>query len=104
MLVIDHSQNNGSVTVPAGDSFQVELFENPTTGYRWHLQSVGDPTLRIVDDLFAASHGGYGGGGMRRWTFVADRPAVAALCFELKRSWEPQASEIFRISIEVKAR
>ena len=104
MLAIDHTQNNGTAEVHVGDSIQVQLAENATTGYRWHLKSFGDPALRVIDDLFAASQGGYGGGGMRHWTFMADHPAVVPLCFELKRSWEPQAAEIFKISIGVTAR
>ncbi len=104
MLAIDHTQNNGTAEVHVGDKFQVQLAENPTTGYRWHLKSFGDPALRVIDDSFAASQGGYGGGGMRHWTFMADHPAVVPLCFELKRSWEPQAAEIFKISIGVTAR
>lgn len=104
MLAIDHTQNNGTAEVHVGDSIQVQLAENATTGYRWHLKSFGDPALRVIDNSFAASQGGYGGGGMRHWTFMADHPAVVPLCFELKRSWEPQAAEIFKISIGVTAR
>jgi inhibitor of cysteine peptidase len=104
MLAIDHTQNNGNAEVHVGDSFQVQLAENPTTGYRWHIKSFGDPALRIIDDSFAASQGGYGGGGMRHWTFEADHPAVVPLCFELKRSWQPQSVEIFNVTVNVKAR
>lgn len=104
MLAIDHTQNNGVAEVHVGDSFQVHLAENPTTGYGWRLTSAGDPALRIVGDSFAASQSAYGAGGTRHWTFMADRPAVVPLCFELKRSWQPQAVETFKVTVSVKAR
>jgi len=104
MLVIDQTQNNGTAEVLVGDSFRVQLSENPTTGYRWHLRSVVAPALRIIKDSFAPSTGGYGIGGVRYWTFVADNPAVVALRIELKRSWQPQPVETFGVTINVKDR
>ena len=104
MLVIDQTQNNGSVEVSVGDSFRVQLSENPTTGYRWQLQSAGAPALRITEDSFEASTGKPGGGGVRYWMFVADQPAAAALRMELKRSWQPQPVDTFSATVNVKAR
>jgi predicted secreted protein len=104
MLVIDQKQNNGVVEVPAEDSFRLELHENPTTGYQWHLPSPIDPALRILDDSFERSDGGYGSGGIRRWTFVAERPSVIALEIGLRRSWEPLPVQTFKITVDVKPR
>jgi inhibitor of cysteine peptidase len=104
MLVIDQTQNNRTFEVLVGDSFQVQLSENPTTGYRWHLRSDVAPALRILEDSFTASTGGPGGGGLRHLTFVAERPAVVELQIELKRSWQPQSVAAFGATIDVKAR
>lgn len=102
MLVIDQKQNNGVIEVRAGDSFRLQLYENPTTGYQWHLPSPIDPALRILDDSFEGSDGGYGSGGIRRWTFVADHPSVIPLEIGLKRSWQPLPVQTFKVTVNVK--
>jgi inhibitor of cysteine peptidase len=104
MLLLDQMRNNGAVEVLVGDSFRVQLPENPTTGYRWHLQSAGGPALRVLEDSFESSQSGYGSGGVRHWTFMADHPAEVALHMELRRSWQPEHIEAFDLTVNVKAR
>jgi inhibitor of cysteine peptidase len=104
MIVIDHTQNNGSVEIAVGDSFRLQLGENPTTGYRWRLDKDGAPMLRTVEDSFEGSSGGLGGGGVRYWVFAAEQPGAAALSLELRRGWQPQATGAFSIAVNVKAR
>ena len=89
--------------MPAGDTFRIELYENPTTGYRWQLASPASAAVRVVDDAFEVAQDKPGAGGVRHWTFVADRPAVVTLQFDRKRAWETQAAEIFTVTIDVKA-
>jgi len=103
MLVIDQSRNGDTVDVVAGEPFRIQLSENPTTGYRWQLASPASAELRVGDDAFALSQDKPGGGGVRHWTFTADRPAVVTLQFERKRAWETQAAETFTVTIDVKA-
>jgi inhibitor of cysteine peptidase len=104
MLVIDQMQNNGVAEVLVGDPFKVQLSENPTTGYRWRMQSAVSPGLRIVEDYFEPSSPGYGSGGVRSWTLVADKPAVVALRIERRRSWRPDPVETFNVTVVAKAR
>ena len=104
MPVIDQTQNNGAAEASVGDTFRVQLSENPTTGYRWHLQSAGYSALRMIDDSFEASAGGSGAGGIRRWIFMADHPGLIVLKMELRRSWQPQPVDTFSVTIRVKPR
>jgi inhibitor of cysteine peptidase len=104
MLVINQSRNGGTVDVQAGDSFLIQLYENPTTGYRWHLPSPVDPALRVVDDSFEISQNKSGAGGVRHWTLTADHPAIVRLRIERKRAWETRAAEVFTVTIDVKVR
>jgi len=104
MLEIDQSQNGGTVDVPAGEPFRIRLSENPTTGYRWQLASPASTELRAVDDGFALSQDKPGAGGVRHWTFAADRPGVVTLHFERKRAWETNPAATFTVTIEAKAR
>jgi inhibitor of cysteine peptidase len=104
MLKIDQAQNGSSLEVPLGDPFQVQLPENPTTGYRWQLQSAGDQALDLEEDSFERSPGGIGAGGLRCWRFQAARAGLVHLEIALRRSWQPQPIETFAITVVVKAR
>jgi inhibitor of cysteine peptidase len=102
MLLIGQKQNGGTIEVPVGESFQIQLSENPTTGYRWHLQADGSPALHLLQDTFQAPPDRYGGGGARHWTFAADRPGLVTVRYELRRSWEPAAVETFSLTVDIK--
>lgn len=104
MLVIDQAHNNGSVDLFVGDSFRVQLSENPTTGYRWHFQSHALPALRLIQDLFEASGSQPGSSGVRYWIFAADTPGSVELRLELRRSWQKQPVGTFAVTVSVKAR
>jgi predicted secreted protein len=104
MLVIDQTQNNGSADLFVGDSFRVRLSENPTTGYRWHLQSDGAPALRLVQHSFESPGNMPGASGARYWTFAAAVTGSVALRIELLRSWQPESVSTFNITVNVKAR
>jgi inhibitor of cysteine peptidase len=104
MLVLDEAQNDGTAEVFVGDLFQVQLSENPTTGYRWHLRSTNDAACRVLEDTFETPRGGYGGGGIRRWRFVADHVAVATLHMDLKLSGQLQPTQTFVVTVNIKGR
>ena len=104
MLVINESKNNSAVEISAGDSLRVQLPENPTTGYRWHLQANGAPMLRLVQDSFETAGNAPGSGGSRYWKFDADHPGSAELRMELRRSWQPQPVNSFAVTVTVSAR
>jgi predicted secreted protein len=101
MLVISQSRNGGAVAVPAGEPFRIELFESPTTGYRWELASPTQVGLRVTEDSFDTSQNRPGAGGVHHWTFVADHPAVVSLRFERKRSWQARPVETFTVDVTV---
>jgi inhibitor of cysteine peptidase len=104
MFVIDQTRNNSAIEISVGDSFRVQLSENPTTGYRWHLQTSVDPTLRLIQDAFESSGSAPGGGGLRCWNFVADHPGSTELGMDLRRSWQPQPVNSFAVTVNVRAR
>jgi predicted secreted protein len=104
MLVIDQSRNNGTADLSVGDSLRVQLSENPTTGYRWHLQSDGAPALRLVEDSMESPGSRPGAAGTRYWMFTAVAAGSVALRIELRRSWQPESIGTFEVKVDVKAR
>jgi inhibitor of cysteine peptidase len=104
MLQVTKDQNGGAIEVALGESFEIQLPENPTTGYRWHLRSSGEPVLEVQDDSFQTAAAPPGAGGVRRWRFRAGQEGTADLEIEYKRSWEQGRADTFRLSVRVKPR
>jgi inhibitor of cysteine peptidase len=104
MLQVTKNQSGGAVEVVLGESFEIQLPENPTTGYRWQLRSSGEPILEVQDDSFQPTTDRPGAGGMRRWRFRAGQEGATNLQIEYRRSWEKAAVETFQISVRVKPR
>lgn len=104
MLQIDKTQNGQEQEVPVGETFEVRLAENPTTGYRWFLNDTGQLALSVEDDSFEPSTAAVGGGGTRLWRFRAAHAGVARLVLDHKREWEPRAADTFRLTVHVRPR
>lgn len=104
MLVIDQTHNNGSADLFVADSLRVQLSENPTTGYRWHLQSDGAPALHLIQDSLETPGSQPGAAGIRYWIFEAAAAGSVALRIELRRSWQPESIGSFTVTVNVRAR
>jgi inhibitor of cysteine peptidase len=83
---VDHGR---SVALHVGDELVVRLPENPTTGYRWQLDSSGSGFLALRNDEFELpADVAMGASGTRILTFQATSPGVGHLHLELRREWE----------------
>jgi inhibitor of cysteine peptidase len=103
MIEVDDSRNSSEFDVAIGEPIEVRLSENPTTGYRWHLNALDNPALTCEGDVFEPSQQLPGAAGVRRWRFRALQEGVARVELARRRSWERQAVETFTITIRVKA-
>lgn len=88
MTQLDESHDGKEIVVTTGDTLEVCLAENPTTGYRWHVGWEGDPIGEALGDAFTASSGAPGAGGRHCWRFRVARPGAARLSFAARRPWE----------------
>ncbi len=81
-------------TLLKGDSFQIELTSNPTTGYSWKW--VNRKSVSIVDTIgykyLPDSLGLVGSGGKEIWLFKGIKIGVDSLCFEYNRVWEANST------------
>lgn len=88
MKVFDDRNNTQTITIKNGETFKVELNENPTTGYAWLINVT--PGLTIVSDTYVAPSGGLvGAGGQHEWQVKATGTGDQQLTGIYKRSWEP---------------
>src|SRR5215212_5363774 len=89
-VTIGASQSGGSVRVSVGGEIVVSLDENPTTGYRWAVESSGEPVLAPIGSNYEPSAGGgMGGGGQHAFRFRAVAAGQARLRLVLRQEWQP---------------
>ena len=101
MLRLDENHNGGSVDLVVGETFELSLAENPTTGYRWQVDPAPPPVLGVFSEKFESSGGALGAGGRRHWTFHAQGPGDGTLNLVYRRSWETTAGRRFTARILV---
>jgi inhibitor of cysteine peptidase len=98
LTVDDHG---GAVTIRPGETVEVRLAENPTTGYRWQLE----PLDADVADAYTASSAAAGAGGMRVFRVTARSAGDAEVRATLRRSWEPPENaplQTFAATVQVR--
>jgi inhibitor of cysteine peptidase len=87
----------------AGESFQISLPENPTTGFQWNITGTGEPVTIFVGDDFRPSSG-VGGQGTHYWRFRTTQAGEAEIRMVLQRSWKTPAEipKSFTLRVVVK--
>lgn len=104
-LFLTQTNANQTVELAVGDLLSITLPENPTTGYRWAIQTIDDRLLELQTSTYApALTTGMGGGGQHCFVFQAK--AVGTSLLELKewRDWEGDASILKRFAVTVEIR
>ena len=71
MSHVDENSNGAIVELTVGEVLEIQLAENRTTGFRWHVQTDGTPVCQPVDDRFESPSGPPGRGGTHTWQFRA---------------------------------
>jgi inhibitor of cysteine peptidase len=102
MLCIEKKDDGGEFELKLGESFEIRLPENPTTGYRWRSGPSVPAQLEVVDEGYDASGAAMGGGGVHHWRLRAVREGQAAVELEYRRSWENRPVDTFRMTLNVK--
>ena len=103
--MVDETFNGRTIDVTIGQTIEVRLPENPTTGFSWKLTSDGGPACVIADDEFIAPTGPPGKGGDHTWKFKAVRPGESDIELVYRRRWESSAgpSKTFKIHVKVRS-
>ncbi|MBA2752014.1 MAG: protease inhibitor I42 family protein [Actinobacteria bacterium] len=98
--------NGTTIDAVVGDVIVVRLAENPTTGYRWSLESVEGSLLETKDDRFVLDSGPQtGSGGTRRFQFRAAAAGTTPIHLKHWREWagEDSVTERYAVGIEAVA-
>ena len=101
MQILTAADSGQEVSISVGETIEIDLAENPTTGYRWHLDCSPTAVLRSVSDSFQAGKRP-GEEGMHRWIIRAETAGSGKISGQYQRSWAPDDSPARTFSVRVR--
>ena len=99
-----------TLKLAVGQQAPIELEENPSTGYRWAIDTQASSNLsilRIDDRGFSQKADGkplVGAPGVHRWSVEATSPGKASITFVYRRPWETSVARRHRVEVDATAR
>jgi inhibitor of cysteine peptidase len=102
-VVLTKTDNGKSVEAGVGDEITVQLAENPTTGYRWHVERADGVEL-IESSYQLDSPAQAGSGGTRIFRFLVKEPSAARIELKHWEMWEGDKSVNERFTVNIKAK
>ena len=97
-MTLTEQDRGRTVELTLGSVVTVRLKENPTTGYRWTLETVHG--LAVIDDRFEGG-GAIGAAGIRVLQFRAASLGTCDLRLKNWCAWEGETSVIDRFDLKV---
>lgn len=81
---------------------EINLSENPSTGFRWSLEKMDADRLTLLSsDYVPADSSEVGRSGKRIWRFKAVSPGNAHVALKRWREWEGDKSIVERFEINL---
>jgi inhibitor of cysteine peptidase len=97
-LQISQSQNGQAISIKEGDTVELCLPENPSTGYRWTVDALDEAHV-TVDETGFRSRGAAGSGGDACWRLRATGPGDTTVALKRWRPFEGNRSIVERFAI-----
>lgn len=101
---VSEKDNGESYALYLGNTIEIELPENPTTGYIWEEES-SDPSILQVDSTFVEKTKSRkkdpGKGGIRKIVVSAKKYGKAEVNVYLRRTWEQNEVPIKHFKVTV---
>jgi inhibitor of cysteine peptidase len=95
------SDNGKTIQVHVGDTIDIALDSNPSTGYGWAIEKSDETLLMLKQSKFSASSNSIGSSGTETFTLVAKRAGTVNLQFKYWRSFEGDRSITRRFAVTV---
>jgi predicted secreted protein len=99
---VDESANGETVELGIGETLEIRLPENRTTGYRWQIEAGGQAVGSLESDAYEAAAGPPGRGGTRVLSFKAERPGEGEIRLAYRRPWEEGAPPARTFALRVR--
>ena len=104
VFTIDETSNGQTLEAALGQTVEICLEENPTTGFRWRMAQAGGPVSTLLRDAFEPGRQAPGQPGIHRWQFKVAAAGSGPVRFVYRRSWEDDAAaaRVFAVTLSVK--
>jgi len=105
LIVVKQTNDRTTVNAAVGQTIQIQLHGNPSTGYEWsihHLNGTSAVTSgAVVYQQDPAPSGMVGVGGIYYATFKAGVPGKTTITMVYQRPWEAAPIQTFRVTVNV---
>jgi predicted secreted protein len=101
VVQVDENSDGNQIKLASGETLDIGLSENRTTGYKWFLKSNGK-VCTLVDDSFEPGQAP-GAPGTHRWKFQAEQAGSGSIQLSYCRTWgeEKTPARTFKLTIRV---
>lgn len=101
-LVLTEGSSGKTFTVKVGDTVNLKLKSNPSTGYSW-TNLTNTSVLKLIGKGDIPANGMPGAGGYQYWKYKAAKRGTGILRLVYERSWENEPPDhYFKATIKVK--
>ena len=107
-ITLTNADNGRTIEAREGDEIVLQLPENPTTGYRWHVDRVEGALEPEAESRLPEAAPSppdpnvqFGRGGVRELRFRAVAPGTARLELKHWQAWEGERSVVERFALDV---
>jgi inhibitor of cysteine peptidase len=90
-----------TIEARVGDTVELVLPENATTGYRWAFDGLDEQAVRASEGELVGKPAKVGSGGDVRWRLTALAPATTEVKLKLWRRWEGDRSIQKRFAVRL---
>jgi len=103
MKVLHTTDRGSELSLTDGDTFEVRLPENASTGYQWSVAGLPDSVELLDDDVVGHTPVLPGAEGLHRFRFVVRGTPSGRVALELRRSWEQTGEPEDRFELHIAA-
>lgn len=104
MQVITESDAGRTIEISVGQTMEIRLPENPTTGFRWLMTARDESVCAVLHEEFhPPAHAAPGAGGERTWQLEAAAVGECDFGVTYRRPWaaDGTSQRTFRLHIRV---
>jgi inhibitor of cysteine peptidase len=100
--VVTDADKGATIQINTGDTLDVDLNSNPSTGYMWYVHPQSTSLLKLVgQSQTQAAQPGLGRPIVQEFRFQATRKGDGVLLLHYIRSWEKPSADEEQFSIHV---
>lgn len=92
-------QSGQSIRVSPGDTIELDLEENPTTGYSWAVEDMPSGLTIQHSNYELLSGTGIGGGGRRKMLINVEQTSNGSLRLQNRQPWSGDVYQSFELTL-----